>query len=90
MDVFSILRTGFDFTRRQHGRFSSRAVGFHEGAEEVLTLANYCGTGVAGLSDRAYTRVSRGAFYLHVVLEMVVRDRWQVPSHLSRADSALC
>lgn len=65
-------------------------MGFHEGAEEVLALADYSGTGVAGLSDRSYTRVSRGAFYLHVVLEMVMRDRWQCPSHLSSADLALC
>ena len=65
-------------------------MGVHERTEEVLALADYSGTGVAGLSDRSYTRVSRGAVYLHVVLEMVVRDRWQVSSHLSRADSALC
>ena len=65
-------------------------MGFYERAEEVLALADYSSTGVAGLSDRPYTRVSRGAFYLYVILEIVVRDRWELPSHLSRADSALC
>ena len=25
---------------------------------------------------------ARGAVYLHAVLEMAVRDRWQLPSHL--------
>ena len=65
-------------------------MGLYERAEEVLALADYSGTGVARLADRSYTRVSRGTVYLYVVLEMVVRDRWQVSSHLSRADSAVC
>ena len=59
-------------------------MGLYERAEEVLALADYSSTGVAGLSDRPYTRVSRSAFYLHVVLEMVVRDRgrYRLISHV--------
>ena len=65
-------------------------MGLHERAEEVLALADYSGTGVARLSHRPYARVRRGAFYLYVVLNMVVRDRWQWPPPLSRTDLALC
>lgn len=73
-----------------YGTFSSRAVSLHERAEEILARADYSGTGVARLSDRPYAMISRGAVYLHVVLEMPVRDRWQVPSYLSRAESGWC
>ena len=44
-------------------------MGLHERTEEVLALADFSGTGVAGLSDRFYTRVSRGTVYLHAVLK---------------------
>ena len=65
-------------------------MGIHESAEEVLVLADYSGTGLAGQSHRPYARVSRSAVYLHAVLEMAVRDCWQLPSHLSRADLESC
>ena len=67
-----------------YGRFSTRIVGLHERAEEVLALADYSGTGVAGLSDRSYTRVSRGTVYLHAVLKWLcaTAGRYRLISHV--------
>ena len=73
-----------------YGRFPTRTVGLHERAEEVLALVDYSCTGVAGLSDRSYTRVSRGTDYLYAVLEMAVQDHWRVLFHFPRVDPALC
>ena len=43
-------------------------MGVHERTEEVLALADYSGISVARFYDRPDARVSRSAFYLHVVL----------------------
>ena len=61
-------KAGNNSSRITYGRFSSRVVGFHERTEEVLALADYSGISVARFSDRPDARVSRSAFYLHVVL----------------------
>ena len=61
-------KTGNNSRRMTYGRFSSRTVGLHERTEEVLALADYSGISVARFSDRPDARVSRSAFYLHIVL----------------------
>ena len=43
-------------------------MGIYERAKEILALADYFRARLAGLFDRPYARISRGAFYLYVVL----------------------
>ncbi len=57
-----------DQRRMTDGRVSSRAVGLHERAEEILAPADYSGTRLTGQSNSPHPGVGRGAVYLHIVL----------------------
>ena len=66
-------RRGIDNRRMTDGRVSSRAVGVHEGAEEILALADNSGARPARQSHCPYAGLCRGAVYLYIVLGIVWR-----------------
>ena len=58
-----------------HGRVCLGAVGFYEGTEKVLAVADHPRIADAGDTHRPDAGISRGAICLHVVLTSLVNIR---------------
>jgi hypothetical protein len=62
-----------------HGRILDGVVGLHEGAEEILAVADLGGVAPIWNTDRSYARIRGCAIHLHVVL-----TQWEIPSWKGR------